>query len=64
METKLTFAEELAVANAISLRITDLSNFIHECLPQGLDPSVLREVRENLVVAYRKLTGVNYKLNT
>lgn len=62
METKFTFAEELDVANAISLRILDVSNLIHECRLQGLDTSFLIEVRDNLVVAYRKLTGVNIKL--
>ena len=60
METKLTFEEELAVSSAISLRIRDLSQTIDDCRPLGLDTSVLRNVRDNLLVAYRKLTGVDF----
>lgn len=60
METKLTFDEELAVSSAISLRIRDLSQTIDYCRPLGLDTSVLKELRDNLLFAYRKLTGVKF----
>ena len=60
METKLTFEEELAVSSAVSLRIRELSQTIHDCEPLGLDTSVLKEVCDNLLVAYRKLTGVEF----
>lgn len=61
METKLTFEEELAVSSAVSVRIRDLSQTIEDCRPLGLDTSVLEKVRASLLVAYRKLTGVEYK---
>lgn len=48
METKLTFEEELAVSNAISLRIRDLSKDIEDCRPLGLQSQVLLEVCESL----------------
>lgn len=60
METKLTFEEELAVSSAVSLRIRDLSQTIDDCHTLGVDTSVLKDVRDNLLVAYRKLTGVEY----
>ena len=60
METKLTFEEELAVSSAVSLRIHDLSQVIDDCRPLGLDTSVLKEVRDTLLVAYRKLTGIEF----
>lgn len=61
METKLTFDEEIAVTSAIISRIRDLSDFIEHCRPLGLDTHVLREMRQTLLVAYRKLTGIDYK---
>lgn len=61
METKLTFFEELAVANAISLRIRDLSQLIHSCETLSLDTSALSDVCKNLNSAYRKLTGIECK---
>ena len=60
MEIKLTFEEELAVSSAVSLRIRDLSKTIADCRPLGLDTSVLKEIRDNLLVAYFKLTGIDY----
>lgn len=62
MEVELTFDEELAVSTAISLRIRDLTQSIEDCRPLGLDSHALREVRDTLKVAYRKLVGVDYKL--
>lgn len=60
METELTFEEELAVTSAISLRIRDLSQTIDDCRTPGLDTSTLKEIRDNLLVAFRKLTGVDF----
>lgn len=60
METKLSFFEEMAVANAISLRIRDLSQLINHCSTVGLDTSALSDVCGCLKSAYRKLTGVEY----
>ena len=60
METQLTFEEELAVSSAVSLRIRDLSQTIEDCHTLGVDTSVLKNVRDNLLAAYRKLTGVDY----
>ena len=62
METKLNFDEELAVANAISLRIRSVSETIDQARALRLDVHVLCEIRETLMSAYRKLTGVDYKL--
>ena len=60
METELTFEEELAVSSAISLRIRDLSQTITDCKSLDLDTSVLKGVRDNLLFAYRKFTGVEF----
>lgn len=60
METKLTFFEEMAVVNAISLRIRDLSQLIHHCSIVDLDTSALSDVCGCLKSAYRKLTGVEF----
>lgn len=60
METKLTFEEELAVSSAVSSRIRDLSETIEDCHTLGVDTSVLINVRDNLLAAYLKLTGVDY----
>lgn len=57
----LTFDEELAVSSAVSLRILDLSKTIEDCQPLGLHTDTLCKVRDTLMVAYRKLTGVDYK---
>lgn len=62
METKLTFDEEIAVASAISLRILDLNKTISDCAPLGLDAKVLIDLRDSLQEAYRKFTGVEFKL--
>lgn len=60
METKLTFDEELAASSAVSLRIRDLSETIEQCRPLGYDTHVLCEMRDTLLVVYRKLTGVDF----
>lgn len=60
METKLTIQEELAVANAVSLHIRDLSQTIEKCVSPDCDTTVLCDIREKLKSAFRKLTGVNY----
>lgn len=62
METIFTFEEELAVTNAVSLRIRSVSETIEQCRSLGLDTHVLFEIRETLMSAYRKLSGVDYKL--
>lgn len=60
METKLTFDEEIAVTSAIISRIRVYSDSIDSCRPLGLDTHVLRQMRQTLLSAYRKLTGVDF----
>lgn len=63
MVTILTFEEELAVSNAVSLRIRSVSETIDQARALRLDVHVLCEIRQTLLDAYRKITGVDYKLN-
>lgn len=60
MDTQLTFPEEIAVSSAITLRIIELSNTIHDCRTLGQDCQVLLNAMSYLKSAFRKLTGVDF----
>lgn len=60
METKLTFAEEIAVSSAITLRIIELSKSIYDCRTLGQECQVLLNSMTYLKSAYRKVTGVDF----
>lgn len=57
---EFTFEENLAVASAISTRIRELCKTIDGCRPLGLDTKALREIRDSLLSAYWKLTGIDF----
>ena len=60
METKLTFAEEIAASISIVLRILGLKKDIEECKVLGVEYASFTLCIENLKSAYRKLTGVDF----